>query len=96
VASADISFTDGPNQRKDAQVDFLAVAWDKDNKEAGHVLASISFTLRKEKYEEVLQTGLPAHQELQLKPGTYTLRVSAIDRNTRKIGTVNIPFTIEE
>jgi hypothetical protein len=96
IAPSDIAFSDGPNQRKDAQVDFLAVAWDKSGKEAGHALDSINFTLRKEKYEEVLRTGLPAHQELQLRTGTYTLRLGVMDRNTRKIGTVDVPLVIEE
>jgi VWFA-related protein len=96
LAPSDISFSDGPNQRKDAQVDFLAVAWDKNGKEAGHALDSISFTLRKEKYAEVLDTGLPAHQELQLKPGSYTLRLAVMDRNSRKIGSVTVPLAVEE
>jgi hypothetical protein len=41
-----------------------------------------------------MQTGFPAHQELELKPGTYTLRLGVIDRGSQKIGTVDLPITI--
>jgi hypothetical protein len=65
-------------------------------KEAGHALDSTSFTLRKEKYDEVLHTGLPAHQELTLNPGSYTLRLAVMDRNSWKIGSVNVPLAVAE
>ena len=45
-------------------------------------------------YEEVMHSYVPAHQELELKPGTYTLRLGVVDRNSRKIGTLDVPLTI--
>jgi len=43
-----------------------------------------------------MRTGLPFHQELDLKPGTYTLRLGALDRGNQKIGTVNVPITVPD
>jgi hypothetical protein len=52
--------------------------------------------LRKEKYDEVFDTGLPAHQELQLKPWSYILRSAVMDRNSWKTGSVNVALVVEE
>jgi len=49
--------------------------------------------LRQSAYEQVMRTGLPFHQELDLKPGTYTLRFGVMDRDTRKVGTVDVQLT---
>ena len=44
-------------------------------------------------YDQVMRTGLPFHQELDLKPGTYILRFGVMDRDTRKVGTVDVQLT---
>jgi hypothetical protein len=36
----------------------------------------------------------PCKQEIDLKPGTYTLRLAVIDRTTNQIGTANAPVTV--
>jgi hypothetical protein len=36
-------------------------------------------TLRPQAYQEVMRTGLPFHQELNLKPGSYMLQLSVLD-----------------
>ena len=46
-------------------------------------------------HESVLSNGIPAHQLLSLKPGTYTLRVGVIDRASQQVGTLSVPFVME-
>jgi hypothetical protein len=41
-----------------------------------------------------MKTGIPLHQELDLKPGTYMLRLGVIDRGSQRIGTVDVPVTV--
>ena len=94
VDAHDIRFTDTEDQRKHVAVDFMATAWDKDFKDAGYTTDVVDTAFRPEAYQQVLQTGFPAHQELDLKPGTYTLRVGVLDRGSQKIGTVDVPITI--
>jgi VWFA-related protein len=94
VDAHDISFTDGADQRKKATIDFVATAWDKDFKQAGRVAGGMDTTLRPEAYQQVMHTGLPFHQEMELKPGTYTLRLGVLDRGSHKIGSVEAPITI--
>jgi peptidyl-tRNA hydrolase len=47
-----------------------------------------------ETYRTMLQSGIPAHQELELKPGKYRLRLGIIDRATNKVGTLDVPLTV--
>lgn len=94
VDSHEISFSDLPNQKKHASVDFMAVAWDGEFNEAGHVTDTVDADFLPETYKRLMQTGFPNHQELVLKPGSYTLRLGVIDRGSQKIGTVDVPLTI--
>jgi VWFA-related protein len=94
VDANDIAFADGPEQRKVASVDFVATAWDKDLNLVAHAGETMNTTLRPDAYAQVLRTGLPFHQELDLQPGTYTLRLGVLDRGNQKIGTVDVPLTI--
>jgi VWFA-related protein len=96
VAPSDITFIDAADRLKHARVDFIVSAWGSDNKLAAHASMQIDFHLRLEKYEEALRTGIPAHQELDLKPGKYTLRLGVMDRASQKLGTVDVPLTIGE
>lgn len=94
VDGHDIAFSNGTDHRKLASVDFVATAWDKDLKLVSHKTDTMDATLRPEAYQEVMRTGLPFHQELDLKPGSYTLRLGVLDRGSQKIGTVDVPLTV--
>jgi VWFA-related protein len=93
VDGHDVNFHDCADQRKCASVDFVATAWDKDLNLVAHATDTMNATLRQNAYDQVMRTGLPFHQELELKPGTYTLRFGVMDRETRKIGTVDVQLT---
>jgi VWFA-related protein len=94
VSGRDIAFADGPDQRKVATLDFVATAWNKDLKLIAHQSDTMNTKLRPEPYQQILTTGLPFHQELDLQPGTYTLRIGVMDRGNQKIGTVDVPLTV--
>jgi VWFA-related protein len=94
VDSHDISFADAAEQKKHAAVDFMSVAWDGEFKSSGYSTDTIEADFLPAVYQQIMQTGFPAHQELNLKPGTYTLRLGVIDRGSQKIGTVDVPITV--
>jgi hypothetical protein len=56
---------------------------------------TVRAALPQQSYQQVMKTGIPLHQELELKPGTYDLRLRLIDRRSRKIGTVDVPVVVE-
>jgi len=92
VYAGDISFTGDP--LKHAKLEFVTVAWDKDEKAAGDVSATMDMDLKPETFQKVMNTGIPAHQVLTLKPGTYKLRLGVMDYTSAKIGTLEIPVTV--
>jgi VWFA-related protein len=96
VDAHDVDFSESVDQRKIGLVDFAVSAWDKEFKLAGHKVDTMEMTLRPTAYDQVMQTGLPFHQELELKPGVYTLRFGTLDRNSRKIGSLSASITVPE
>ena len=92
----DLSFAENPENLQCATIDLLATAWGSQYKDAGHLSNTLDMALHAETYQEVLQNGITAHDDLELKPGTYTLRIGVIDRATQKIGTVDVPLIIPE
>lgn len=96
ISPKDVTFVDTPEKTKHVMLDLMAVAWDKDGKAAGQDSGKIDTEIPMNVYQEVMRTFIPAHQELQVKPGTYTLRVGVVDRNSRKIGTLDVPLSVPE
>jgi len=94
INANDVIFTDTPENSKHVTLDLMAVAWDRNGKDAGHSSDKIDSSVAVNVYQEVMRSYIPAHQELELKPGTYTLRLGVVDRNSRKIGTLDVPLTV--
>ncbi len=90
----DVVFAGTPENDRHLTLDLMAVAWDKDGKDAGHSSDRIDSSVPTKAYEDVMRSYIPAHQELELGPGTYTLRLGVVDRSSRKIGTLDVPLTI--
>jgi hypothetical protein len=95
VDAHDMTFSETPDQRIHASVDFVATAWDKDLKLVAHTAETMETNLRPQAYQQVLRTGLPFHQELDVKPGRYILRLGVLDRGSQKLGTVDVPLVVE-
>ena len=92
VYAPDLTFTG--DEQKHAKLEFVAVAWDKDNHAAGDVSETMNLDVKPETFERMLKTGVPAHQELVLKQGSYRLRLGVMDYANNKIGTLEIPLTV--
>ncbi|HEV2699122.1 MAG TPA: VWA domain-containing protein, partial [Terriglobales bacterium] len=94
INSQDVTFTEAPQNSKHVMLDLMAVAWDKEGKPAAEDSGKIDTSISADAYRDVMRSYIPAHQELAVKPGTYTLRLGVVDRNSKKIGTVDIPLTV--
>jgi len=94
VSPSSLTLVDSPDQRKNATVDFMAVALDKNLKESGIASNTVAAAMRPETYQQVLKTGFPGHLDLEVKPGKYLLRLGVIDRNSEKIGTLDVPLDV--
>ncbi len=91
-----VQFKETPDQGKHFTLDFMAIAWDSDGRVATSVSDTLDATLKPEFNMATLKSGIPAQQELNLKPGKYVLSLGVIDRNTRAIGTMWVPITVPE
>jgi VWFA-related protein len=92
VYAPDLAFTG--DAIKHARLEFVAVAWDRDNKPAANISQTMDLDLQPETFKKIQNTGVPAHQDLTLKPGDYKLRMGVMDYATGKIGTMEVPVTV--
>ena len=92
IYAPDLTFTG--DDRKQAKLEFVAVAWNKDNKAAGDVSQTMDLDLKPETFQKIMNSGVPAHQELTLKPGSYHLRLGVMDYGNSKIGTLEVPIVL--
>jgi VWFA-related protein len=78
-----------------ADVMFVAAAWTNDGKPGGSVTANFRQAMDEGTLKSLMRTGLRLHQEMQLKPGSYQLRLGVVDRLSGKMGTIDVPLKVE-
>lgn len=94
VSPSRLTFTDAPDQRKAATLDFMAVALDRNQKQVALANNTVAASMRPETFQQVLRTGFPGHLDLEVKPGKYVLRLGVIDRGSENIGTLDVPLSV--
>jgi VWFA-related protein len=94
VNSNGVTFTEAPDQQKRIVLDCIAIAYDKDGKEVGHVSNTLDGKIKAAAYDTVMDNGIPAQQEITLPPGAYNLRLGIMDRPSQQIGTVDVPLVV--
>jgi VWFA-related protein len=75
-------------------VEFAAIAYDRDGKLLNIVDRGFKLNLQSAQYNQVMQTGMPMHEELDVPIGEVYLRVAVHDLTTDRIGSVEIPLTV--
>jgi VWFA-related protein len=91
----DLAFNESPDHRQAPDVTFVAAAWDTTGSPKGNVSASFRLPLNTAQFDVLARSGLQIHQEMTLKPGTYQLRLGVLDRLSGKMGTLDVPLSIE-
>ena len=87
-------------EKKDGGMEFArlsctAWAYGKDKDKPTMASKTVSATLKASEYQQVLQQRfLPCDSQLELKPGTYALRMGVLDRATNKIGTASAQVVV--
>jgi VWFA-related protein len=96
VAADEVQFSQEADNSRRATLDFVSVARNEHGKPTGEASNSLTVTIKPGTPESALQSGIPFHLELDLKPGKYMLCMGAMDRATQKIGTVWVPVIVPE
>jgi VWFA-related protein len=94
ITTQDIAFTAGPDARQRARIQMVAVAWDHDGKSAGSTSNTLVIAAKPETYQTLIRQGIRSQTKLQLKPGSYKLRLGVMDDATGKLGTVELPLEV--
>ena len=87
-------------EKKDGGMEFArlsctAWAYGKDKDKPTLASKTVSANLKASEYQQVLQQRfLPCDSQLDLKPGTYALRLGVLDRTTNKIGTASAQVVV--
>jgi VWFA-related protein len=82
-------------ERKEGGVEFARVsctvwAYGKDKDKPTMSSGTVNANLKANEYQQMMQQHfLPCERQLELKPGTYALRMGVLDRTTNKIGTAS-------
>lgn len=95
IDAHDLTFTEGTEKQKTPLVQFVAVAYDGSGKQSNSFSLGFHPALAPAQMEALLRSGVGLHRELLLKPGSYQLRLGVMDRLSGRIGTLDVPLTIE-
>jgi len=96
VDTGDVQIQETPDHVKHLTLDFMAVAWDNQSRVASSASDTLNPALKPDFNVASLSAGIPGQQELTLKPGNYVLSLGVMDRNTRKVGTLWVPLTVQD
>jgi VWFA-related protein len=77
-------------------LEFAAIAYDRDGKILNVANRAFKLNLQPAQYNQIMQSGLPLHQELDVPAGEVYLRVAVHDLATDRIGSVEIPLRVSE
>jgi VWFA-related protein len=88
-------------EHKDGGVEFARLsctvwAYGKDKDKPTMSSGTVNANLKANEYQQMMQQRfLPCDRQLELKPGTYALRMGVLDRATNKIGTASAQVVVQ-
>jgi hypothetical protein len=88
-------------EQKDGGMEFARLsctvwAYGKDRDKPTMASKTVSANLKANEYQQMMQQRfLPCDSQLDLKPGTYALRMGVLDRATNKIGTASAQLVVQ-
>lgn len=91
----DLSLNPGYGSQKTPDVQFVAIARDAKGQQCASFSEGYHAPLSPPQLEALMRTGLQLHQEMTLPPGSYQLRLGVMDRISGRIGTMDVPLTID-
>jgi VWFA-related protein len=86
-------------EHKDGGMEFARLsctvwAYGKDKDKPTMSSGTVSANLKASEYQQMQQHFLPCERQLELKTGTYALRMGVLDRATNKIGTASASVVV--
>jgi VWFA-related protein len=91
-----VSFTDAPGGMHKGSLEFDVVAYDVYGKLITDLSQSIDLPLTTDRYKQLQTQPFRVVQQIDLPPGEMFLRVGVLDRVSDKVGTTEIPLTVNK
>ncbi len=76
------------------RLEFVLAAYNSDGKRLNSVDQNANFDLQPTLYNQVLQYGIPMHQEIDLPSGVVFLRIAVRDLNSERVGAIEVPLNV--
>ncbi len=89
-----ITFTDSPGGMHNASLEFDVAAYDVYGKLISTISQSIDLPLTSDRYKQLQGSPFRVVQQLDLPRGEMFLRIGVLDRVSDKVGTTEIPLTV--
>jgi VWFA-related protein len=96
VSARDVQLVPSDNGVQIGTVDFMASVWDAQSKFLSSTTQAVNVKVQPNSSTEQLKAGIPAHQEVALKPGKYVMCIGAMDRASQKVGTVWLEVAVPD
>jgi VWFA-related protein len=89
-----VAFTGGPNGTRSGALEFDVAAFDTEGRMVTALSQTLKMPLSAEEYQQVIATPFQFFQQIDLPPGTFTLRAGILDSVSNRVGTVEVPVTV--
>jgi VWFA-related protein len=89
-----LTWTALPDNGAHSEVEVTMVAWDADGKRVNFIDRALAVNLTVDQSAQIVHTGLPLHEEIDLPAGEIYLRVAVHDRASGRIGSIEIPLRV--
>jgi VWFA-related protein len=86
----------GPDGLHHSAIEFVVIAYDHDGKILNVATRSFKLNLQPAQYDQIMQTGLPLHEEIDVPTGEVFLRIGVHDLSTDRVGSIEIPLRAGE
>jgi VWFA-related protein len=90
VDGSDFVFNNTPDGIRHARVEFAAIAYDSDGKRLNYTDFAARINLDAEKFAQIVSSGLPVHQEIDIPAQPIYLRIVVHDLDNGTIGATEV------
>lgn len=77
-------------------LEFVALAYDHDGKILNVANRTFKLNLQPTQYDQVIKTGMPLHQEIDVPTGEVYLRIAVHDLSSDRVGSIEIALPASE
>jgi hypothetical protein len=95
VPQSEIAFATNPDGTLTGSLEFDTAVYDSNRKRVALASQTLQLPLSAEEYRDFIRAPFKFSQAVDLPDGNFTVRVGVLDGVSNKVGTLEMPFTLE-